>query len=174
MTRYVLTVLLFSMAYQALATFPVTIRCGKIISFKTQSEIVWDWKEADGYGPEPELQSGETFVVITVVLQKGRSICLGMAEGRNAFDPAFAEKIYSGPDKIGLVYKVQERENWDFEFQLSGRIDPIKLPPTANPPPAAAAPAPAPEQTENQEEPAPAADPAQGDDALPDDFQTTE
>ena len=103
MTRYVLTVLLFSMAYQALATFPVTIRCGKIISFKTQSEIVWDWKEADGYGPEPELQSGETFVVITVVLQKGRSIskydyllggskCLGMAEGRKRLRPGLCRE----------------------------------------------------------------------------------
>jgi hypothetical protein len=152
----ILLLLIACSAVPSLLALNADIRCGKITDFKkVDAGIVWDWKEDEGYGPEPSAD-GETFAIVTIKLKAKRSIgkydyslngakCLAMAKNKDPFRPDYWEQIHEADfDEIHLLYKVPNQDRYEFRYELTNRETAIFLPDGtsgAAPAPAAAPPA---------------------------------
>ncbi len=119
-------------ALLAAAAFePVNVPCGKVVTFQLTAETPrLDWAVGD-YGAAPTLADGEQFAIVSVRLEKNRSVgkfdfvlseqkCLGMAYDISPFNPATWEQAYSAADKdklVHLLYKVRtDAAPYNFEY----------------------------------------------------------
>jgi hypothetical protein len=135
-----LTTLLLILGTSAYAFSPVAVRCGKITNFKLSNDLVWSW-EQDDYGPEPFVQAGEKFAVVTVTLDDKMSVgkydyllggepCLAMSVAQAPFDPSNWEQKSQGAGiDVNLAFKVKDSSDnpYPLTFELTTREPIIRL-----------------------------------------------
>jgi hypothetical protein len=140
---FAMRILLFLIAISivpSMLALNADIRCGKVTDFKkVEAGIVWDWKEEEGYGPEP-FADGETFAIVTVKLKAKRSIgkydyslngakCLAMAKNKEPFRPDYWEQVHEADfDEIHLIFKVPDQDRYTFSYELTNREPRLYLP----------------------------------------------
>jgi hypothetical protein len=135
-----LTTLLLILGTSAYAFNPVAVRCGKITNFKLADDVVWSW-EQDDYGPEPLVQAGEEFAIVTVSLDDKMSVgkydyllggepCLAMSVAQAPFDPSNWEQKFQGAGiDVNLAFKVKDTPNdpYPLTFELTTREPILRL-----------------------------------------------